>query len=605
MNSKKLFSLLGLLIIVSLVLSACSPAAQDAAVEDLTSDDAAADDTAADDSAADDAAADFGPVTLHSWDTSDIPDLDPQVSEDVTSINNIENIFVHLTNYDLVTAEVVPEAATSWTVSDDGLTYTFTIRTDIPWVYHNPVTGETTQVTDDDGNPRFVTAHDFVNAAHRACDPDTGSYYSSVIAPQIQGCGEVLFADDPEALTEDDYAAIGVVAVDDATLVYTLAFPASFFLSMTPMWTLAAIPQWTIDEYGDGWVEAGNIVTNGRYVLAEWVHGVRRQLKRNPLMPADMAGSGNIEVVVTDVVPDVSTAYALWLAGEVATSAIPDPELQAHLDNYGDETRQIADLAVFYIGFVNTKAPFDDANVRAAFSAAFDRATFVAEVRQGQGLPMKHFAPPGITHAPPIDEVGVGYDPEFAAAKLAEAGYPNCEGFPQVTLLGYSGEATLRWIEFAQINWSENLGCDPDLIQIEQQSFADLLASTSVSTPLEERPHMFTLGWGPDYADENNWVGDVLWCESPQRTDRACTAVDDMIVAAREEPDQAVRAQLYLDIEEAFFGPDGEFPFAPLFLRIAFQAVHSSWYDSIPALFGGNPIYEYSIDQTMQMEMMQ
>ena len=601
MNSKKIYMLLGLLIIASLVLSACQPATPVEEPADEAPADTGADDE--EDVPAEETT-DEGPVTIRGYDTSDIPELDPQKATDVTSINMIENLFVHLTNYDLDTAEVVPEAATSWEVSDDGLVYTFNLRTDIPWVYHNPVTGETTQVTDADGNPAFVNAHDFVNGMHRACDPDLGSYYSGVIAPQIQGCEEVLFAEDPAALTEEDFAAIGVVALDDFTVQYTLAFPASFFLSMTPMWTLTATPQWTIDEFGDQWTEAGNIVTSGRYVLAEWVHGVRRTIERNPLFPADLAGSGNIEVAVTDVVPDVSTGYALWLAGEVETSGIPAAELQAHLDNYPDETLQIADLAVFYFGFAHDKPPFDDRNVRAAFSAAFDRATFVEEVNQGQGIPMRHFAPPGIFGAPPIDQVGVGYDPAFAAAKLAEAGFPNCEGFPQVTLLGYSGDATLRWIEFAQANWSENLGCDPELIQIEQQSFADLLDSTSAGTPTEERPHMWTLGWGPDYADENNWVGDVLWCQNPLDSKRECTEEDDLIVQAREESDPNVRVELYAQIEEGFFGEDGEFPLAPIYLRIAFVASHS-WFDWTPALFGGNQTYNYSIDTAARAEMMQ
>ena len=94
-----------------------------------------------------------------------------------------------------------------------------------------------------------------MNATRRACNPDLGSYYSSVIAPQISGCEDVLFAEDAAALTDDDYAAIGVVALDDYTVEYTLAFPASYFLSMTPMWTLAAIPQWTIDEHGDAQID--------------------------------------------------------------------------------------------------------------------------------------------------------------------------------------------------------------------------------------------------------------------------------------------------------------------------------------------------------------
>jgi oligopeptide transport system substrate-binding protein len=536
------------------------------------------------------------PVTFDGYDTSDIPTLDPQIGEDVTSINYIENLFVHLSNYDLETAEVVPETATSWEISEDGLTYTFNLRTDIPWVNHNPVTGETVQVTDADGNPLFVTANDFVYGIKRACDPNIGSYYSGVIAPVVKGCSAVLNAEDPANVPQEDIDAIGVSAPDDATLVVELEFPASYFLSMTPMWTLAASPQIAIEEHGENWIEAGNIVTNGRYVLNEWVHGVRRIILRNPLMPEDMQGSGNIERFVVNVVPDTSTGYALWLNNEVDTAGIPDAELEAHLEQFPDETIQVPDLAVFYISFRMTKAPFDDAQVRRAFSAAFDRATFVEEVRQGQGLPMTHFAPPGIFGAPPIDEVGLGYDPEFARQQLADAGYPDCEGFPQVTLLGYSGQSTLNWIEYAQAQWEENLGCSADLIQIEQQSFADLLAATAAETPDAEAPHMWTLGWGPDYADENNWVGDVLWCENAgNRQKRECNEIDDLIVQAREEPDPATRIELYRQIEESFFGPEGETPFFPIFLRIAYVAEHS-WLDRIPSLFGGEQYYNWSID---------
>jgi ABC-type oligopeptide transport system substrate-binding subunit len=122
------------------------------------------------------------------------------------------------------------------------------------------------------------------------------------------------------------------------------------------------------------------------------------------------------------------------------------------------------------------------------------------------------------------------------------------------------------------------------------------LTATAAETPDEEAPHMWTLGWGPDYADENNWVGDVLWCgNAGNRQKRECNEIDDMIVEAREETDPARRIELYREIEEAFFGAEGEYPFFPIFLRIAFVAEHS-WYDRIPALFGGNQLYEYTID---------
>lgn len=564
---KALWLVLALLVVSSMLLTSCGPKSAAVNLDDA--------------------------VTSYAYSTTELPTLDPQLGEDTVSIAYIENIFVHLTNYDLDTADIVPEAATSWTVSDDGMTYTFTIRTDIPWVKYDPETGEVTQEVDENGDARFVTAYDFEYGMKRACDPNTGSYYSSIIAPNIVGCEDVLYYEDAENVPAELFDAIGATAVDAETLVVELPFAAAYFLSMTPMWTIAATPEWAIEAHGDQWTEAGNIVTNGRYVLVDWNRGVSRKVARNPLMPEDMNGGGNIEVFETNVVPDTATGYALWLNGEVDSSGIPDAELEAHLAEYANETVQVPDLAVFYIAFRMTKAPFDNVHVRRAFSAAFDRQTFVDEVRQGQGLPMKHFAPPGIFGAPPIDEVGVGYDPEYAAAQLAEAGYPNCEGFPEVSLLGYSGQGTLNWIEFAQANWSENLGCDPSLITIEQQDFSDLLATTKLDD--DEAPNMWTLGWGPDYGDENNWVSDVLSCETALRMKRECNEIDDMLKEAREESDPEARVQMYAEIEDAFFGEEGEFPFMPLYLRIAFVAEHS-WLDRTPALFGGDQWYTWNLD---------
>jgi len=594
---KSLFSIFALLIVSSMILAACGGGATDVPATDEPSAPpatAAPTEVAGPPTEPQSAMVADNPVTLDGYSDTDIPTLDPQLGEDVISINYIENLFVQLVNVDLETTEIVPEAATSWEISDDGLTYTFHLRNDIPWVKYDADSHMVVQEADENGVARYVTAEDFAFGIKRACDPNLGSYYSGVIAPQIAGCTEVLNYEDVENIPQELVDAIGAEAVDSETLVITLAFPASFFMQMAPMWPLTASPSWAIEEHGDQWFEAGNIVTSGRYVLESWEHGVSRSVLRNPLMPADLAGSGNIERVSTNVVPDVNTGYALWLNNEVETSAIPSEELEAHLAEFGDETIQIPDLAVFYIAFRMTKAPFDNVHVRRAFSAAFDRDTFNTEVRQGQSLVMTHFAPPGIFGAPPIDEIGIGYDPDFARAEMEAAGYPNCEGFPTVTLLGYSGQATLNWIEFAQAGWSEVLGCDASLIQIEQQSFADLLATTNLDDA--EAPNMWTLGWGPDYGDENNWVGDVLWCENTPRIRRTCNETDDLIVAAREEADPNTRIDMYAQIEENFFGPEGEVPFMPLYVRIAYQARHS-WFNMTDALFGGQQWYNASIDQ--------
>ncbi|MGD8473095.1 MAG: hypothetical protein PVH59_03165 [Anaerolineae bacterium] len=104
------------------------------------------------------------PVTLDSYSASEIPTLDPQLADDIFSVNYVENLFVNLTDLSPDGRQLLPEAATGWQGSEDGLAYTFTLRTDIPWVQHDAETGETRQILDERGNPRFVTAHDFAHA---------------------------------------------------------------------------------------------------------------------------------------------------------------------------------------------------------------------------------------------------------------------------------------------------------------------------------------------------------------------------------------------------------------------------------------------------------
>ena len=536
------------------------------------------------------------PVILHNYVASEITTLDPQLAYQILSINYIENLFVNLTNRNPETLELVPEAAENWQVSDDGLVYTFTLRTDIPWVRHDPETEETEQVLDEGGNPRTVTAHDFAYGIKRACDPGLSSYYSAVVAPLIKGCQDVLFADDPADIPQELFDAIGVSAPADDTLIVELEFPASYFPSMTPMWTLAATPQWAVEQHGEAWTEPGNLVSNGRFVLHEWQRGVRSGLWRNPLMPQDLRGSGNIERTVANVVPDITTGYALWLQNEVDRSWIPDLEVQAHLEQFPDKVEQVSDLMVFYFGFSLDKPPFDNVRVRRAFSAAFDRQTLSDDILQGQCLPMVHFAPPGIFGAPPIDEVGVGFDPEFAQGQLAEAGYAACQGFPQVTLLTFPGADYQHYAEYAQAQWAEHLGCSPDLIQIEQLPFPEMRGA--ISGPAEMRPQIWSGVWAPDYPDENNWVGDLLWCESgmPAARGRECSELDDLIVKARQEPDPERRIALYRQIEEGFFGARGEMPFMPLCMNMSYTAKHT-WLDKGPvAVFDGEPWYNWTID---------
>lgn len=537
---------------------------------------------------------------------SQVSTLDPQLATDSVSIDFLENLFLGLTDNNPLTTEIEPELATDWTFDLDSLTWTFTIRDDVPWVRWDPVSEEVTEL-------RMVNAGDFVTGIRRACDPNNTSLYAEVVGANIAGCSDVLSMD-PADVTPETFESVGVVAPDDTTLQITLSGPIGYFFSMTPMWVMRAVPGEVIEEYGGGfeseWTEAGNIVTNGAFMLDEWERGVRRVLLRNPLLPEDLQGPGNVERVVDLTVDDGGTIYALFQDNQLDFTDLPSAEQQNVLSDpeLSQQVRQVSELVVFYLAFGHDQPPFDDVQVRRAFSAAFNRELFVQEVMNGRGVPMMHWTPPGMFGAVPVNEVGIdgegiGYDPEFAREQMDAAGYANCEGFPAVDIVTYASAAD--WAEYMQAEVENVLGCDPSLFSIETQEFSVLLQTTSTETPTEERPNMWTLGWGPDYGDANNWVYDAgLHCESSNDFARPCTEVDEKISDAQTEIDPARRAELYREIEEMFFGYEGEFPILPLYMRSRFYQVRP-WLDKpieTDGLFGGNHYDWISIDQDLQVE---
>jgi len=218
------------------------------------------------------------PITSYTLDSANISTLDPQLATDSVSIDFIENLFLGLTDADaLVPGQINPELATEWSVSEDGLTWTFTLRDDVPWVQWDPVNDEANVL-------RNVTAADVEYGIKRACDPRVLAEYGYVVSGVVAGCADTLGMDAAE-FTDADRDLVQVTALDDTTLQVGLNFPASYFLSETTMWVYRPVPQEVIEEYGDNWTEPGNLTTNGPFVMDEWVRGVRRVLLRNPMIP--------------------------------------------------------------------------------------------------------------------------------------------------------------------------------------------------------------------------------------------------------------------------------------------------------------------------------
>jgi len=497
---------------------------------------APAEDGAADSGAAPAADGD-GAITLNLSLGAEPPTLDPNLAQDTFAIQSIEGMFLGLTNINNETEEIEPELATEWDISEDGTVWTFKMREDAVW---------------SDGNP--VTAQDVVYSVKRAVMPETASPYAYVL----------YIVKDAQAINQTDITSgtydietLGVEALDDYTVQFTLEAPAAYFESISSLWTLRPVPSWAIEEYGDAWTEPENIVVNGPYKLTEWKHGESLAFEKN----SDYYDADNVQIdtVNVDIITDAFTEIALYESGELDVAGdgpgtFPVEEMARMMDDeeLSAEMHTGPRASTTYVGFTMTKPPFDDVLVRKAFSAAIQRQVMVDDV-VGSGVPATQFAPPGIFGAPD-PEVGIATDLEQAKAWLAEAGYPDGEGFPTVTYRYFASTLEESLAEALQAMWAEALGVE---VKIEAQEWPVFIAGINPATPLEEMPEMWRLGWGADYPDENNWVYEVFHCTDSTNYSRAeCTEADEMAQAAALETDGDVRKDLYGQVEQLMFGEE-------------------------------------------------
>jgi oligopeptide transport system substrate-binding protein len=266
-----------------------------------------------------------------------------------------------------------------------------------------------------------------------------------------------------------------------------------------------------------------------------------------------------IDRVELNIITDQNTELALYEAGDLDVagenaSSLPIEVLTLIRSNptLTAELHEGPRASTTYVGFTMTKAPFDDVLVRKAFSAAIDRETMVRDV-VGSGVPATQFAPQGVFGAP-NPEVGIGYDPEQAKAWLAEAGYPDGEGFPTVTYRYFANTLEEALAQALQAMWAETLNVN---VELESMEFPAFLASTAATVPVEEMPEMWRLGWGADYPDENNFVYEVFHCTDSQNRNRAeCTEADELAKAAGRETDPAKRIEMYAQVEQMMFGDE-------------------------------------------------
>jgi oligopeptide transport system substrate-binding protein len=460
------------------------------------------------------------------------PSLDPGLASDTTSANILLNIMDPLIKLD-EDLNPVPSLAESFETSEDGLTVTLTLREDGAW---------------SNGDP--VTAEDFEWSWKRTISPELAAdyayqFYGIEGAQEYNGCEKNC-----NALRDK----VGVTAVDDRTLEVKLTSPQPWFTQQLAHHSFLAVHRPTVEQFGDQWTEAANIVTNGPYLLDSWQHNARIDLVKNE----DWRDADSVTLTRIDgrMITDGTTAVQAFEAGEVdVTGGLPVEEIPRLKET--EDYQQYPGLGTYYYGF--NVDNITDVNQRRAMSLAIDRQSIIDNVAQADQLPASGFTPQGM---PGFDvfHPESPWMPATADLEQAQQLMEQVENPKQTITLLLNDSPGHREIAVAiQAAWSE-LGLK---VNIRQQEWAQFLEF--IGPPPDPSIDAFRLGWIGDYVDAMNFL--ELWTSESgnNSTNFANEEYDSVIEEARQTPDNDARYELYAEAEQILGGEDGEMPIMPIY----------------------------------------
>lgn len=460
--------------------------------------------------------------------------LDPALNSAIDGANTIITIFEPLLLIN-ENNEVVGGQAESWETSEDGLTWTFTMRDGLKW---------------SDGTD--LNAKDFEYSFKRMVDPNTAAPYAETCLGMIDGFEEAAgFPDaDGNPTAEPNPDALNVKASDDGkTLTIVLAYPCSYFDKMAAFATMSPVQQATVEANGDAWCTSPDtFVSNGPYMITDWTPSERIVLTKNP----NYVGGWDSSKIVSDTITlllleDSSASYAAYNSGEaqlikdVPTDEIPSlTKAEDGGDFYVDTI-----LGTYYVSLNLQRDAFKDAKVRKALSLAIDRDYVANTIMQGTYSAADSIVGPGI-----VDESGyfhdngnapyisADYEANLAEAKklLEEAGYPNGEGYPTIEYSTNDVGYHVPLAEYLQQAWGD-LGITLTINKMEWSSFTPARRAGEYDVARN--------GWVMDYNDPSNMLD--LFCSGNGNNDGKYSNPDfDAAIDASRVADSAEHfAQLH------------------------------------------------------------
>ncbi len=445
--------------------------------------------------------ADNGPYTL-----------DPATSAEADSAAYIFQIFSGLLRFDL-NLQVVGDIATEWDISDGGTKYTFSLRWDV--TFH-------------DGKP--VTAADFKYSWERALTPATGSLTAGTYLNDIVGAADMLSGRATQ-LT-------GVKVSDDYTLEVTIDAPKAYFINKMAYPTSFVVDRENVASGGEWWRRPNG---TGPFRLLEWERDQSLVLGRNDNYYGDKARLNQVHFELFGGNP-----LQLYQTGDIDVAPVGGAYMGLVTDPSNPISRELqvtSDLSIFYIGFNATTPPFDDVNIRKAFSHAIDKERLISlstldVVESAYGI-----LPPDMPGFNP-DLTGLRFDPQLARELIAASRYGDVSQLPPITVTtsGYGGNIS-GLLGGVIEEWRRNLGVEVTVRQLESSAFFYALR--------EEKDNLFDLGWIADYPDPQNFI-DILFRSDSQSNfgEYSNPELDELLDKAAIEQDQATRLEMYRQAEE-------------------------------------------------------
>lgn len=477
--------------------------------------------------------------------------FDPHKARSVQSGTVLRDIGEALLTY-TARGDLTAGVAETWSVSDDGLVYVFSLRETARW---------------SNGEP--VTAGDFVYSFQRLVDPATAAFYAKSAAP-IANAAEILAGDLPP--TE-----LGVRAVDERTLEIRLAQATPYFLSLLTHTSTQPIYAPGVEAHGDAFTRPGNLVTNGPYGLVRADVASLVVIERNPHY-WNAAGTA-IGEVHYHVLTQPAAQYNRFRAGELdITDNVPAESFASIREAFPDELRVAPTLGVYYYGFNVTRPPFEgNRDLRAALSMAIDRDVLVERITGRGEAPAYSLVPPGISgYEPPklpFADLSQEERVERARRLYYAAGYSEDEP-ARIELRYNTSDTHQRIAEAVQAMWRDALGVETELINEE---FQVLLANMRA----REVTQVFRSSWNGDYPDAHTFLSIQESANASNLTGFSSAEYDALMQRAAAQTDPDTRRRFLEEAERVLLA---EHPLIPMYYYVSKHLVSRDivgWHDTI------------------------